>query len=133
MIRRPPRSTPFPYTTLFRSPYMVTSFIRWQRPALVRPPPEPSREPAEPERGERAAGQDQDRPRRGEGRRHLPLLLDEPERRAQVPVDPHQVRLGGGGEELSPSPLGDPSQGLRVGGHGDRPPARTLDRALLGA
>src|SRR5260221_8291559 len=27
MIRRPPRSTLFPYTTLFRSPYM-----RWNRP-----------------------------------------------------------------------------------------------------
>src|SRR5256885_4842721 len=27
MIRRPPRSTLFPYTTLFRSVYAITSFI----------------------------------------------------------------------------------------------------------
>src|SRR2546423_13173473 len=27
MIRRPPRSTLFPYTTLFRSPYLTADFI----------------------------------------------------------------------------------------------------------
>src|SRR2546428_9345611 len=36
MIRRPPRSTLFPYTTLFRSPYCVNAFfqnsIRLSRP-----------------------------------------------------------------------------------------------------
>src|SRR5256885_6897393 len=30
MIRRPPRSTLFPYTTLFRSGYLVTRFIEGQ-------------------------------------------------------------------------------------------------------
>ena len=29
MIRRPPRSTLFPYTTLFRSPYMIISKLEW--------------------------------------------------------------------------------------------------------
>src|SRR3712207_6868203 len=31
MIRRPPRSTPFPYTTLFRSGFMVTIYINLNR------------------------------------------------------------------------------------------------------
>src|SRR2546427_5249099 len=30
MIRRPPRSTLFPYTTLFRSPYELVSFLSLQ-------------------------------------------------------------------------------------------------------
>src|SRR5256886_7745062 len=30
MIRRPPRSTLFPYTTLFRSPFLLTYEPRWQ-------------------------------------------------------------------------------------------------------
>src|SRR2546426_9368989 len=54
MIRRPPRSTLFPYTTLFRSSRKVTSRCRWLRerastviaigPALTsaRPNPVPS-------------------------------------------------------------------------------------------
>src|SRR2546430_9827583 len=29
MIRRPPRSTLFPYTTLFRSGYMMETFMAW--------------------------------------------------------------------------------------------------------
>src|SRR5258708_34050410 len=35
-IRRPPRSTLFPYTTLFRSPALVAGAIRWSalRPML---------------------------------------------------------------------------------------------------
>src|SRR2546429_3347098 len=31
MIRRPPRSTLFPYTTLFRSPYRQSSASTWSR------------------------------------------------------------------------------------------------------
>src|SRR2546422_6947447 len=38
MIRRPPRSTLFPYTTLFRSPAWTT-----RPPGPVRPPPGPPR------------------------------------------------------------------------------------------
>src|SRR2546430_13348893 len=34
MIRRPPRSTLFPYTTLFRSAVVVASAIKTHRPAL---------------------------------------------------------------------------------------------------
>src|SRR5258708_31094896 len=33
MIRRPPRSTLFPYTTLFRSPYSLRHIGRWYRDA----------------------------------------------------------------------------------------------------
>src|SRR6266496_5135550 len=32
MIRRPPRSTLFPYTTLFRSPSLLISTRSWRRP-----------------------------------------------------------------------------------------------------
>src|SRR5690348_17649403 len=38
MLRRPPRSTLFPYTTLFRSPCSPM----WSRPAWTRTPPEPA-------------------------------------------------------------------------------------------
>src|SRR2546422_2640429 len=38
MIRRPPRSTLFPYTTLFRSPRAQRRAVV-QEPAAVRPPP----------------------------------------------------------------------------------------------
>src|SRR2546423_3895390 len=31
MIRRPPRSTLFPYTTLFRSPRLYGTVVRWTR------------------------------------------------------------------------------------------------------
>src|SRR2546422_3928701 len=31
MIRRPPRSTLFPYTTLFRSVFYLGILVRWQR------------------------------------------------------------------------------------------------------
>src|SRR5258708_24091490 len=34
MIRRPPRSTLFPYTTLFRSPKILAKLLAVQRPAL---------------------------------------------------------------------------------------------------
>src|SRR2546429_4553570 len=37
MIRRPPRSTLFPYTTLFRSPSTLTSFDRARCPPKLRP------------------------------------------------------------------------------------------------
>src|SRR2546422_7882147 len=43
MIRRPPRSTLFPYTTLFRSPAQRG---RAQRHAPAQPPPQPRREVA---------------------------------------------------------------------------------------
>src|SRR3712207_7740351 len=35
MIRRPPRSTLFPYTTLFRSAYQVQSLVSIDQPALA--------------------------------------------------------------------------------------------------
>src|SRR3712207_8600143 len=35
MIRRPPRSTLFPYTTLFRSTAVVRVLFSWQVPATV--------------------------------------------------------------------------------------------------
>src|SRR5256885_12973509 len=35
MIRRPPRSTLFPYTTLFRSPMCRWRRWRWRRPACL--------------------------------------------------------------------------------------------------
>src|SRR5256885_10896591 len=38
MIRRPPRSTLFPYTTLFRSPPGRTRACRGRRPRARRPP-----------------------------------------------------------------------------------------------
>src|SRR2546427_5704081 len=41
MIRRPPRSTLFPYTTLFRSPRLWIRWIHWIRPHLRRPLPPP--------------------------------------------------------------------------------------------
>src|SRR6266508_5860389 len=40
MIRRPPRSTLFPYTTLFRSAGRAAS---WRRSRCARPPPFPAR------------------------------------------------------------------------------------------
>src|SRR5258707_2123380 len=45
MIRRPPRSTLFPYTTLFRSPSLIRSVRPVGRPSHVMP-----REPASPDR-----------------------------------------------------------------------------------
>src|SRR2546430_15085699 len=37
MIRRPPRSTLFPYTTLFRSVVVAAAFTVWDAPADVLP------------------------------------------------------------------------------------------------
>src|SRR5256885_7953805 len=37
MIRRPPRSTLFPYTTLFRSPFKPTVGRVWKTPPTTRP------------------------------------------------------------------------------------------------
>src|SRR5260370_29446163 len=42
MIRRPPRSTLFPYTTLFRSP----TTRPWPTPTCPRPPPSPTSSPS---------------------------------------------------------------------------------------
>src|SRR5260221_3268287 len=36
MIRRPPRSTLFPYTTLFRSPFIRPSILKQETPAASR-------------------------------------------------------------------------------------------------
>src|SRR5258708_30581284 len=44
MIRRPPRSTLFPYTTLFRSPRL---FADRPRPPLLPPPPAPIPAPSD--------------------------------------------------------------------------------------
>src|SRR2546427_3725994 len=54
MIRRPPRSTLFPYTTLFRSPH---------QPARPEPPGEPDQQDEYPQRdvGTRPADRAQDR------------------------------------------------------------------------
>src|SRR2546422_7082227 len=41
MIRRPPRSTLFPYTTLFRSPLSPAASCRRPMPPRSRPPPRP--------------------------------------------------------------------------------------------
>src|SRR2546426_3836675 len=38
MIRRPPRSTLFPYTTLFRSQLLAPNFIEVRFPSAIRPP-----------------------------------------------------------------------------------------------
>src|SRR3989449_4956504 len=38
MIRRPPRSTLFPYTTLFRSPQIALSPAEWTRGSSLRSP-----------------------------------------------------------------------------------------------
>src|SRR5256886_13499889 len=66
MIRRPPRSTPFPYTTLFRSQEAH------RRPADVGPLPRAALREAGPddrrERYAEAAGQEQPSPVRGEER-----------------------------------------------------------------
>src|SRR5256885_6909931 len=44
MIRRPPRSTLFPYTTLFRSPHHPADFLRsHRRPEFAAPSPESCR------------------------------------------------------------------------------------------
>src|SRR5258708_37595764 len=58
MIRRPPRSTLFPYTTLFRSPSLPEPEPQWNLPALAPVPfpdappvtekPDPEPEPAPP-------------------------------------------------------------------------------------
>src|SRR2546422_4919427 len=39
MIRRPPRSTLFPYTTLFRSPFREQAAVRFAARARTRPRP----------------------------------------------------------------------------------------------
>src|SRR5690242_21239746 len=57
MIRRPPRSTLFPYTTLFRSLLRRAGRSRWlllppTRPRPRRTPPPTAREPAPPQRSE---------------------------------------------------------------------------------
>src|SRR3712207_6877113 len=51
MIRRPPRSTLFPYTTLFRSPTHWGSHSRTARDPVQRPGPEGLR----PKRGDRSS------------------------------------------------------------------------------
>src|SRR2546430_10388115 len=43
MIRRPPRSTLFPYTTLFRSPVVIVADDDEQDDEMERPPPPPRR------------------------------------------------------------------------------------------
>src|SRR3712207_8446755 len=43
MIRRPPRSTLFPYTTLFRSPRSIARSLSLVRPLLRMPEPETRR------------------------------------------------------------------------------------------
>src|SRR3712207_9429778 len=44
MIRRPPRSTLFPYTTLFRSPVGLSCVgCRWDRPEWQSPSSQPNR------------------------------------------------------------------------------------------
>src|SRR3712207_8599347 len=50
MIRRPPRSTLFPYTTLFRSPD-----VRRRRDAVLRVRPRPDARDARPPSGRKAA------------------------------------------------------------------------------
>src|SRR3712207_7151404 len=63
MIRRPPRSTLFPYPTLFRSPRGETApGTRW-RPDEPRPPRPPGRPPPA---GDRAARPARPRTRRSE-------------------------------------------------------------------
>src|SRR5690348_17549501 len=46
MIRRPPRSTLFPYTTLFRSSVVSASCQRFQRPPLTRKARQRARRPS---------------------------------------------------------------------------------------
>src|SRR5438034_7758705 len=45
MLRRPPRSTLFPYTTLFRSPRQRLGFLARQRGAVARDQPRDGRLP----------------------------------------------------------------------------------------
>src|SRR3989449_10811305 len=62
MIRRPPRSTLFPYTTLFRSPRTATAFVLKTTDAIhrgdivSRMPPPLSKEEAKAEERAKAAG-----------------------------------------------------------------------------
>src|SRR2546430_6795474 len=42
MIRRPPRSTLFPYTTLFRSAFGRTAFFACTKPPILEPSSSPS-------------------------------------------------------------------------------------------
>src|SRR3712207_8302352 len=53
MIRRPPRSTLFPYTTLFRSDHTVRELRDWMGPWF----PRPSRLPADADSRRRMEGQ----------------------------------------------------------------------------
>src|SRR3712207_8833397 len=51
MIRRPPRSTPFPYTTLFRSPELTPpppASLHWPLPVMQLPPARPMAHPRPP-------------------------------------------------------------------------------------
>src|SRR2546427_10402200 len=62
MIRRPPRSTLFPYTTLFRSPSSAPRWASWDAPGPS--PPHRSGSP----------GPARDRPESGRARRHTPRV-----------------------------------------------------------
>src|SRR2546429_2172333 len=54
MIRRPPRSTLFPYTTLFRSPGTRRRRRGFRRPGAPRPPAGSRGSPARPRRWDRS-------------------------------------------------------------------------------
>src|SRR2546430_15618853 len=96
MLRRPPRSTLFPYTTLFRSRvYCRTHVHPFAARSLGRPPAAPTRSL------ERRGGRHRldDRPR------HLPPPPpDRPARGRRAPV-PAGLGAGGGGGAVRRGPL----------------------------
>src|SRR3989442_2933838 len=86
MIRRPPRSTLFPYTTLFRSPFLAGA----QGAAAVGQLPGLGAAAAHrPARSEEHTSELQSRP-------HLVcrLLLEKKKHRQQPPVQAHSLALG---------------------------------------
>src|SRR3989441_3986576 len=106
MIRRPPRSTLFPYTTLFRSLRGLREHGRWSGGARVRRR-EPHRERARPVRGARA-------PVRGGFRRRRPRPRGRVPRAAPRPAPPQGEAAGGRGGAADRAP--------RAAGGGAGPP-----------
>src|SRR2546430_4416131 len=104
MIRRPPRSTLFPYTTLFRSVRILEDHL--QPAQELRPAPPPQRGDGPALEGDGAGGQRLEADR-GPGQRRLapPGLAAQP---ADPPPRPGEAPPADGTQPLAPPPVPHP-------------------------
>src|SRR5260370_10463793 len=106
MIRRPPRSTLFPYTTLFRSPQQRVAELGPGRALAPRPPPGDDARPEADPAGRARGGPGRD-PRAGKDGEPGPLGPGEP---VGQPHRHAQEREPGQREEGPPEPEAQPER-----------------------